>query len=286
MRVARACLSLSSLVSLLIAGAAAAQSAPPAAPAPPAPEVAPGPPVAAPAAPPEAAPPLEGAAPPQAAPPLEVGAPAPAAPAPLGPPPFHRPPPAVAPPTSAVHTHDGFFARVQLGVASTTFRIDGVPGTFSQGNAQLNLQLGGALSPHVILFGELFGNTDGRFSAPGAPAATPGNDQSGATVGGIGVGAAYCFMPVNVCLTGTVGQTSVTPTGVLAMRRVRKQTEPGGAIKLGVTKEWWIGNDFGLGVALQFLGTGAMRDTDPYANIPDPVWHASSVGLLASITYN
>ncbi|HVU50133.1 MAG TPA: hypothetical protein VHL80_05575, partial [Polyangia bacterium] len=231
-------------------------------------------------APPVAAPPVE--APPAAPPPMAVA-----------PPP---PPPGLPPGFSAsqltlvpgVHTHDGFFARVQLGVASTTFRIDGIPGTFSQTNAALNIQLGGALTPHVILFGELFGNTNGStFDAPGSPAATPGNDKSGATFGGIGIGTAYCFMPVNVCLTGTLAQTSVTPTGVLAMGRTqRKQTDSAGAIKVGVTKEWWVSGDWGIGAAVQYLASGAMHDSEPYANIADPVWHAQAFSLLASFTYN
>jgi hypothetical protein len=268
MRVASAFLLVSCLA---IAGSAAAQTAPPPVAAPPAPEAAP-PPA------PEAVP-----APPPVAPPAPV-APPPAAPPP-GPPPLYRGPPP-APLASGVHTHDGFFARAQIGIATTTFTVDSVPGSFSSGGGALDVQLGGALTPHVILFGELFTSSANKFDAEGAPNATPGHAQSGASVGGIGVGAAYCFMPVNVCLAATLGQTRVTPTGVLATGRAHQQTDPGGAIKLGVTKEWWIGNDFGLGIAGQFLGAGAMRDTATYANIDDPVWHASSFGLLASITYN
>jgi hypothetical protein len=259
MRVALASLSLS--VALGLADAAAAQT----------------PPVEAPAV---EAPPVE--APPSPPPPPPAAVPAPPPPA-APPPPVYR---AAPPPTAGVHTHDGFFARVQLGAASTTFRIDGVPGTLSHGNAALNIQLGGALTPHVLLFGEIFGNTAGSFHAPGAPAATATSDQSGATLAGIGIGAAYCFMPVNVCLAATLGETSVTPTGVLAMDRARKQSDSGGALKLGVTKEWWIGDDWGLGASVQYLQTAAMHDSEPYANLPNTVWHASSFALLASITYN
>lgn len=41
--------------------------------------------------------------------------------------------------------------------------------------------------------------------------------------------------------------SAVTPTGVLAMGRVnREQTDSAGAIKLGVTKEWWVSGDWGI----------------------------------------
>jgi hypothetical protein len=302
MRTAVACLFFAAVLGA--AGLAAAQtSPPPAAPpqppdgalapsaAPEAPPAAAAPPAAVPpaAVPPAAVPPaaVPPAAPPIEAPPIEAPpAPPYAAPPPPGPPPVYQASQLTMVP--GVHTHDGFFARVQLGVASTTFRIDGIPGSFSQTNAALNIQIGGALTPHVILFGELFGNTDGsKFDAPGSPAATPGNDKSGATFGGIGVGSAYCFMPQNVCLAGTLATTSVTPTGVLAMGRTqRTQTNSAGAIKLGVTKEWWVGGDWGLGVAVQYLASGAMHDTEPYANIDNPVWHAQAFSLLASFTYN
>ena len=53
-----------------------------------------------------------------------------------------------------------------------------------------------------------------------------------------------------------------------------------------MSKEWWIGGDFGLGVAAQYLTTGAMRDTEMYGNVANPTWHASAFGLLFSATYN
>jgi hypothetical protein len=237
--------------------------------------------------------PPPGAAPAVEAAPVEAS---PSSPPPTLPPVAFAPRPSAAPPppvvasqltlVPGVHTHDGFFARVQLGAASTTFRIDGVPGTLSHGNAALNIQLGGALTPHVILFGEIFGNTAGSFDAPGAPAATATSDKSGATLGGIGIGAAYCFMPVNVCFSGTLGETSVTPTGVLAMNRARKQSGSAGALKLGVTKEWWVSGDWALGASVQYLQTGAMHDSEMYENVPNAVWHASSLALLFSVTLN
>jgi hypothetical protein len=169
-----------------------------------------------------------------------------------------------------------------------TFNVDHIPGHFSSGGGAINIQLGGALTPHVILFGELFGSSANDFQAPGAPAATSTNAKAGATANGIGFGAAYCFMPVNVCMSGTLAATSVSFSGVLAAGRGESNTNGAGALKLAVSKEWWVGNDVALGLGLQYLTTGAMHDhdTETYANIAAPVWHATGFALVGSFTYN
>jgi hypothetical protein len=197
------------------------------------------------------------------------------------------------PPKPTVHTHDGFLARAQLGVATTTLRIDSVPGSFSSAGAAINVDLGGAITPNVLLYAELLLIGVNRFDAPGAPAATAGmSTASGAGLSSLGVGAAYCFMPVNVCLGGAVSGASLTFSGVLAQQRIdqmgqaQKSTTAGGAFKLAVSKEWWLGNDIGLGVALQYLVTGGMRDTIAYGNVDNAVWHAQGFALVGSFTYN
>jgi hypothetical protein len=168
-----------------------------------------------------------------------------------------------------------------------TFTVDQIPGHFSSSGGALNIQLGGALTPHVILFGELFGSSANNFQAPGAPAAANTNDpKASASVGGLGVGAAYCFMPINVCMSGTLATTSVSFSGVLATGRSTPTTQGAGALKLAVSKEWWVANDIGLGLGLQFLTTGAMHDTEPYAQVPNAVWHAQGFALVGSFTYN
>jgi hypothetical protein len=250
--------------------------------------------------PPPSAPPASAPAPEAAAPVVPPPAPAapvaPAAPEPAsqGPPPLYQGPPPLPPPASGGHAHDGFYARAQLGAAATTFKLDDVPGSFSSGGGALSIALGGALTPHVILFGEIFGASADRFDAPGAPAVTmatpqPGaavDTKAGASVMGLGVGAAYCFMPANVCLAGTLASVSVGFKGVLATGRTKSNSDPAGALKLAVSKEWWIANDFGLGLAFQYLTTGAMHDSAAYANVEKPVWRATGFALVGSVTYN
>ena len=287
MRATPAFLSVVWLASL--AAPAAAQTAPP----PEAPPPAPGAEAAPAAPPPEAAAPPPEAAPVPVAPPIEAApavapaqaAPPPPAAPPPGPPPLYRAP--AAAPASGAHTHDGFFLRAQIGAASTTFTVQSTPGQLSSGGGALNLQIGGAINPRVILFGELFSSSAGSFTAEGAPHVAAGGDfNSGASLQGLGFGSAYCFMPVNVCLTGGLGVGSVSFTGALASGRAKKSTAGGGVLKLAVSKEWWVGNDFGLGAAVQYLTTGTMRDTEMYGPVTNPAWHAQAFGLLFSATYN
>src|SRR5258708_3793586 len=195
---------LISVAGLVVGSTAAAQTDPPPVAAPSTPGTTP--PPAAPAPPPAAAP----APPPDAAPaaPPTAAAPPPSTPPP---PPTYRPPPPPPPPlppaaapATGFHAHDGFYFRAQLGASSTSFTVDGRAGSFSSGGGALSLALGGALSPNVILFGELFGQGASKFTVDAA--AMPPT-TAGATVTGLGIGASYCFMPVNVCLTGTLAQT-------------------------------------------------------------------------------
>jgi hypothetical protein len=279
----RAPFAILSVASLLVGSTAGAQTAPPPVVAPPAPGMTPPP-----APPPAAAPPpaIELAPPPDAtaatAPPPAAAPspPAPPPPTPRAPPP---PPPPAAAPAAGFHAHDGFYLRLQLGISSTTFTVDGRPGSFSSGGNALSLAIGGALSPNVILFGELFVQSAGKFTVDAA--AMPPT-TAGAAVGGLGIGAAYCFMPVNVCLTGTLAQTSVSFSGALDVGRSKKTTGAAGALKLSVSKEWWVSSDFALGVVGAYLTTAGMTDTTPLGTIAAPVWHASSYALLASVTFN
>src|SRR4029079_14699548 len=67
---------------------------------------------------------------------------------------------------------------------------------------------------------------------------------------GIGIGLTYYIMPVNVYVSGAVG------IGQIVFENYhgdREGSDIGFASDVIVGKEWWVGDDWGLGVAGQFM---------------------------------
>jgi hypothetical protein len=59
---------------------------------------------------------------------------------------------------------------------------------------------------------------------------------------------------------------------------VSNQQPVGGAIVLGIGYEWWVGDEWGLGVLGRL--TGATLNDDTFTH------HVSGISLLATLTYN
>jgi hypothetical protein len=179
-------------------------------------------------------------------------------------------------------THDGFFLRLSLGggVANTkiddaTFKIeiDGSPG-------DLNIAIGGVVTPNLALHGTLMGwsmsDPDVEVDITGFGSAS-GTLDGDVTMTAFGGGVTYYFMPVNVYVTGSVGfgTIEIDPSGGPS-----GETDSGLVLDLGVGKEWWVGNAWGLGVAGGFS----------YHSLPDPdideSWSGTSFTIRFSATLN
>jgi len=155
----------------------------------------------------------------------------------------------------------------------STVKISGV-------SADLNVGLGGALSRSVILFGEIVASniTDPEFKIDNTKVKTT-NVSAGAF--GIGVGLAY-YLPSNTYFSATLASTQ------LSIQRndqnTSTETNSGLGVTLQVGQEWWVGRDWGLGVAGQFL-TASMKDNDTGTGNP-PTWKTTGFGVLCSASYN
>jgi len=281
---------------------ALAQQAPPpgeapaTAPAPAAPATA-APPATAPAAPaaPATAAPAP-AAPAAPAPAPAAPAPAPAAPAPAAAPTattiVTRPLPAapVAPAAAAGsqlattalapgpghHRHDGFFLRFHLGVGAQSLSFDDTDSSLSGGAGEFSLAIGGALSPSLVLYGELWTS---RVSEPEFE-----NDFGDQTLedtdlvtGALSLGLAYYFRS-NLYLAGTLGagSSNLSIDGDVD----EDEAAVGPLMSFAVGKEWWVSSNWGLGVAGR-LTVGALTndDTDTDAGL-------GTLSVLFSATYN
>jgi hypothetical protein len=278
--------------------------APPSGDAPPPPTYAP-PPAYAP--PPGNAPPPAYAPPPGYAPPSGYGPPQGNAPPPSGyapppsgyappPPGYGPPPPGYAPPPRGYatgsyyppgyaaappeHLHDGFYLRLHLGAGYA--HLSGTDGfgntvTAAGGGASFGVAIGGAIAPNLIVFGTLFGVGFSPTVKVGGVDA--GISNSSAALAGIGAGAAFYIEPINLYLSGAVAATSAEIDD--SNNNALYQTRDGIGVQLMVGKEWWISQDWGIGLAGEFIGA-SMKDK----NDSSVTWSADTWSLLLSTTYN
>lgn len=199
-----------------------------------------------------------------------------------GPPPPYGYPPPPPPPASAADGHDGFFLRLHLGGGFTRISTSGGNTTpnqsFSGGSVSLGVAVGGAVAPNLVLYGTFFGtvlsNPDSEVNG-----ASFGQANGDANLFGFGAGVAYYFQPMNIYLSGTLAtmQFSLDDPD----QNTVWNSKWGVGFQGLIGKEWWVSQDWGLGVAVEFIGA-SMKDQDDSA----VTWKAASFGVLFSATYN
>jgi hypothetical protein len=290
-----------------VAGDAAAQTPPG---TPPAQQSAPAappstqPPLPAPAAPTAPAEPSEPGTPPPPPPPsYPAPEPAPAPAQEPAPPPTYqplgRPEPEIEEDdwdpwehaTPDKHRHDGFYLRLNIGMTvfgsiagddHTLADIDEI--TVSSVGLAISIGIGGALTDNLILNADLYQammfdpgvEIDGEDVGDADELGFDVGVGDDAEIGGVGIGVTYYIMPINIYLGGSIGiGQAVFEDG----RGDREGSEIGLALNALVGKEWWVGTDWGLGLAGQF--TYLRAEDDIFGDI-----NALAVNLLFSATYN
>jgi hypothetical protein len=177
------------------------------------------------------------------------------------------------------HEHDGFFLQMDLGAGPMSSKASsgGIDVELSGTAAQFSLAIGGVVAPNFIIAGHLWGTS---VSSPDVKV----NGQSFGSVSdttlslsGIGVNLTYYFMPINIYISATpsIGALSVKQGGQTF------DTKNGFAIRLAAGKEWWVSDNWGLGLNLQFAhSSNEDQGTNP------PTWSTNFFGLALSATYN
>jgi hypothetical protein len=176
---------------------------------------------------------------------------------------------------STYRRHFGFYIRPDLGFGYQTSSEAGI--TISGVAASIGIAIGGAISENSILAGHIFGS-----SVPNPSVSTPSGSGTATdtsfTMSGIGVQYTRYFMPSNVYLSTTLGLTrmrSSTPSGDF-------DSETGIGGRIGVGKEWWVGDHWGLGL-VGHLSFSANQDQGASGSNTLSTW---SFAVAFSATYN
>jgi len=177
------------------------------------------------------------------------------------------------------YVHDGFFLRLAPGIGwkdtssdagGNSLKMTGVSGLF-------NFAIGGAVSQDLILHLDLSGvnSSDPTVKRNGTDVSS---NYSSSSTSLVGIGMTYYF-PSNFYLTGAAGMAGASTKSNGST--VRTDTGYGADVMVG--KEWWVSDNWGLGIAGQFLYTNCPSKT----SVPGrPDVKSTSFGLLFSATYN
>jgi hypothetical protein len=171
--------------------------------------------------------------------------------------------------------HDGFYLRLTQGFGTGSVRGDGTK--YSGGSVGFSAAFGGALTPHLVLYGEFLfhvvPNPKGDTQVDGATLA--GNPVASL---GLGPGIAYYFMPLNLYLSGSLllQQTALVKS---YSDGSDGRLTTGLGLSLMVGKEWWVSGDWGLGVAAQLFLASAREQSGTQ-------WKTGALAMLFSDTWN
>ena len=140
----------------------------------------------------------------------------------------------------------------------------------------MNLSVGGAVVRNLVLHADLRGVWLGN---PKQRSAGRNSDfDADIVLDSAGAGLTYYFMPHNIYATGSIG------VGVFAFEDdaggASKNSKAGLTLSGAIGKEWWVGADWGLGVAGQVSYIRARDYVD------DKRLHGLAVNVLFSATYN
>jgi hypothetical protein len=202
--------------------------------------------------------------------------------------------PAPTPPPEQVpegfETHDGFMLRFTTGLGWSSAwwaREEGASDEVSFGgfSGSFSFDIGGALTENLILHA--------RFAD--LPMFDPTVYVNGdkvleiedASLTGVVFGPAltYYFMPANIYLTLALGISAL----VLDTERMEARgSDVGFGSNLDIGKEWWVSDNWGLGIAARFWFTSVSDtvDNDMDDVVEDVTYNMSGFAVLFSATYN
>jgi hypothetical protein len=154
---------------------------------------------------------------------------------------------------------------------------------FAGSGASFGVALGKSVRPNLALYGSFsFASAvDPKLKTNGVDTPTVSGSSDMAM---FGVGIAYYLEPANVFLAATAGVSKVDFQDNQNVVLYESKWGIGGDLLLG--KEWWVADEWGIGVSGQ-LSLAAARGADalaPGESIPN--WTGTALSILFSSTYN
>lgn len=180
---------------------------------------------------------------------------------------------------SRPETHDGFLLRLTLGLGYEGLSLSDGAGTeidLSGFGLSSSLSLGGVVADNLAIHGDFF-----ALTAVSPNVAINGEDfgeasDSSVSLTGLGVGITHWVMPLNLYLSATLGLAKAS----IDVEGDETEADWGFAVRAMVGKEWWVGEEWGLGLMAELT----------WANVPVEVEEGSAsylgINFGLSLSYN
>jgi hypothetical protein len=182
------------------------------------------------------------------------------------------------------HQHDGFYLSMAVGpVFGNIYQEKSLETiTISGTGGLLDLKLGWALKDNIILHVAYVNST---LSGPivkhsnGSTHKTP--NSLGFGEGMLGMGVTNYHLPYNCFASGTFGIGNYA--SIDTQYGYSYGTDPGFSMQLKLGKEWWVGKNWGIGIAATYGKTVVTDETSK-----DIIDHLNSnrFGILFNTTFN
>lgn len=183
--------------------------------------------------------------------------------------------------------HDGIYLNFQIGAGPGKTVIEDFNGKdleFCGPTAVFRFKLGVTPADNFIVYGVY-----GAYNQD-EPEITYGSQTNSKTdfvlaYNDLGGGICYYFMPVNIYISAEIAITQLT---VQSDTYTSWDSEAGRSLTLSIGKEWWVSDDWGIGIALILRGASMKAGseiTDEAENKNDTITHGFA-GLAFTATYN
>lgn len=173
----------------------------------------------------------------------------------------------------------GFLFRGTFGLGYDALSLSsegGFDATISGLGASLGIALGGFVTPGLAINADLYGSTILNPSAEVDGFGETGDVDATITFAALGLGVTYYVMPLNLYIAGSlgIGQLQLEQNGETA------ETDFGFTFHATLGKEWFVSQNWGVGVALDFNWADVPTDGDG-----DSASY-TTIAIAFSATYN
>lgn len=184
------------------------------------------------------------------------------------------------------HTHDGFFLNLALGFGYQSFTYEANKAIFDlEANGvstELDIKLGGRIATNTLLHATILGVTNTSEievkTKKGDKLGSSSNRSENLSL--LGIGVTY-YLPENFFVSGSIGFANFNmQDNTDNDNKIDGATENGLGFQVAAGKEWWVSDNWGLGVSVAFT-YGSAEDKDDLGE-------ASGYGInvMFSATFN
>ena len=163
---------------------------------------------------------------------------------------------------SGVHTHDGFFVRLiggSMAIGIGTAKENGTEAGIASAGGSFEASVGAIVSENLALHADFLSASGEATWAERSDGVAFGRSQD-VDFSGVGLGVTRYFEPSNVYISGSLMSVWLTAPVIDEEGVVEMTDSYGGLLMMRAGKEWWVGDEWGLGIVGSIFAGAAVSD--------------------------